>query len=122
MSTAVSPRWDEVPAVAGVGSIQKRQQSAPPYYVFSSDPTPRSSPRCFSSRESNPPPLPVTAPLLRCAPPTSPPLTVLSRRNGLLLVGRSQRPEVLFTRSALIEDDSSLLLLIAFYPAPSCSP
>jgi len=33
-----SARWDEVPAVAGVRSIQKRQQSAPPYYVFSSDP------------------------------------------------------------------------------------
>lgn len=30
------PVWDETPAVAGVGSIQKRQQSAPPYYVFSS--------------------------------------------------------------------------------------
>lgn len=40
MSTAASSRWDEVPAVAGVGSIQKRQQSAPPYYVFSSDPLP----------------------------------------------------------------------------------
>jgi hypothetical protein len=35
-----SARWDEVPAVAGVRSIQKQQQSAPPYYVFSSDPYP----------------------------------------------------------------------------------
>ncbi|TGZ56929.1 hypothetical protein DBV15_08452 [Temnothorax longispinosus] len=76
MSTAASPRWDEVPAVAGVGSIQKRQQSAPPYYVFSSDPYPScSSPRCFSSRESSPPPLPATAPLPRCAPPASLPPT-----------------------------------------------
>ena len=56
MSTAASLRWDEVPAVAGVGSIQKRQQSAPPYYVFSSSPYPSFQPPCFSSRESSPPP------------------------------------------------------------------
>lgn len=55
--------WDEVPAVAGVGSIQKRLRSAPPYYVFSSNPLPlaASIPRCFS-RKSNPPPLPATNP------------------------------------------------------------
>lgn len=53
MSTAASPRWDEVPAVAGVGSIQKRQQSAPPYYVFSSDPLPL-VPALAASQRANP--------------------------------------------------------------------
>lgn len=66
-----------------------------------------SSPRCFSSRKSNPPPLPVTTPLpLTLAhPPILFPPTVPSRRNGLLRAGRSSRPEVLFARSALIEGD-----------------
>lgn len=80
---------------------------------FLQTPTSRFSPLCFSSRESNPPPLPVTAPLPRCAPPAP---RLLSRfyRTETVLVGRSWRPEVSFARSALIEDDSlpfSLLLL-----------
>ena len=58
--------WDETPAVAGVGSIQKRQQSAPPYYVFSST-------------------LPLTNPTyLFCYPSTSPPLFALNPPNPLL--------------------------------------
>ena len=56
--------WDETPAVAGVGSIQKRQQSAPPYYVFSST-------------------LPLTNPTyLFCYPSTSPPLFALKPPTG----------------------------------------
>lgn len=67
--------WDETPAVAGVGSIQKRQQSAPPYYVFSST-------------------LPLTNPTyLFCYPSTSPPLFALNPPNPLPLLLLFQPPQ-----------------------------
>lgn len=119
MSTAASPRWDEVPAVAGVGSIQKRQQSAPPYYVFSSDPYP-----------SFQPPLLLVARIQPATPACYSPLTTLHTHthplprpppsHGSIAPERFTASRKIpaigssLARSALIEDDFFLA------PPPRC--
>lgn len=97
--------WDETPAVAGVGSIQKRQQSAPPYYVFSST-------------------LPLTNPTyLFCYPSTSPPLFALNPPNPLLLPLLLLQPprHVRISPLELSSQPSLPFLYSSFYAEPEDS-
>lgn len=116
MSTPAQHGGMRFPAVAGVGSIQKRQQSAPPYYVFSSDPYSSFQPLLLLVAQFQPAvPCLAATPSLRHAPdslfPFRPPMVIPLRRNSLLQAGRSQWPGV--SSPALIEDDFSVLL---FHP------
>jgi len=111
-------RWDEVPAVAGVRSIQKRQQSAPPYYVFSSDPYPFFQlPPLLLVAQFQPAALCLaTTPLLRYAPDFlfrfHPSTVIPSYRNSLLQAGSEWK----FPSRGVLIDFFSFPLVISFHP------
>jgi len=109
--------WDEVPAVAGVGSIQKRQQSAPPYYVFSSGPYPSfQSPLLLPSHKSDPPPLALQPLYHTASSPSS--LSWFSRAGTVYCEPEdlSAAGSSLSARSALIENNFFSLSRSFFSP------